>query len=158
MWMMKAIWMAWTLMLACAGCASSASSTSPTPTDDAAADGADGPSSLTVDDAARDAALDRDVAWSEAGFDASGCGSRPLACAPGEDATAALRAALHTCAAYCARLTATFDAAGCLTAVAYEHEGLSAPLPECLRAKLEDARWTCATEAQARTTACPAGA
>jgi hypothetical protein len=101
-----------------------------------------------------DTAIDPDVPWSEVRVDPAVCESRPLACAPGEDPRRLLDKAMRDCGAWCAQVTATFDPAGCLTAVAFVQENLTLPLPECLRAKLEDARWSCARAVQMQEPGC----
>jgi hypothetical protein len=101
-----------------------------------------------------DAAIDPDVPWSEVRPDPAACASRPVACAPSDDAWKLLDKAMRDCGAWCAQVTATFDSAGCLTAVAFVQENLALALPECLRVKLEDARWPCAPAVQVQEPGC----
>jgi hypothetical protein len=101
-----------------------------------------------------DTAIEPDVPWSEVWLDPAVCASRPVACAPGDDAWKLLDKAMRDCGAWCAQITARFDPTGCLTAVAFVQENLTIPLPECLRAKLEEARWSCVPALQMREPGC----
>lgn len=101
-----------------------------------------------------DTAIDPDVPWSEVTSDPAACALRPVACAPGDDAGKVLDRAMRDCGAWCAQVTAAFDSAGCLTAVAFVQENLTLPLPECMRVKLQDARWSCAPAVQLQEPGC----